>query len=337
MTKRYSPPFDVLGPETCVIYLRISQDRSGEQLGVERQLRECRELARRLGLEVAKVYTDNDISATNGKARPEFEAMLRARPEVIVAWHQDRLLRLTSDLEKVIALDIPVHTVSAGNVDLSTPAGRAVARTVAAWSTYEGEQKAERQRSANRQRAERGHWQFSRRPYGYERRDGKIEIIETEAEIVRELYLRYLAGESYYALAKYLNARNVPTFGGPWSMERVRQLLLNGRYAGIVEYKGQRIDARPSWTPLIDNRTWVDYEAMRNGRTRAGSWSTSTEEHLLSGMLTCRRLRGKPPRATRPWPSGLRVHPALVRRASAARRSTVSWSVSYSVASRTNE
>jgi hypothetical protein len=28
--------------------------------------------------------------------------MLRDRPAAIVAWHQDRLLRLTSDLEKVI-------------------------------------------------------------------------------------------------------------------------------------------------------------------------------------------------------------------------------------------
>jgi hypothetical protein len=113
-------------------------------------------LAKRLGLHVSRLYTDNDISATNGRVRPEFQRMLRDRPAAIVAWHQDRLLRLTSDLEKVIDLGVNVHFVTAGMLDLSTPAGRAVARTVAAWSQYEGEQKSLRQQSANLQRAERG-------------------------------------------------------------------------------------------------------------------------------------------------------------------------------------
>lgn len=50
---------------------------------------------------VTRVYSDNDISATNGKGRPDFEAMLAARPTAIVTWHQDRLLRLTRDLERM--------------------------------------------------------------------------------------------------------------------------------------------------------------------------------------------------------------------------------------------
>jgi site-specific DNA recombinase len=286
--------FDLDGPDTVALYLRISQDRSGERLGVERQEKDCRDLARRLGFEVSGVYIDNDISATNGKVRPEFERMLSDKPDAIIAWHQDRLLRLTSDLERVIALDVPVHTVTAGTLDLSTPAGRAVARTVAAWSQYEGEQKATRQRAANVQRAERGHWQFSRRPYGYERANGVITIVEAEADVVREGYRRYIAGESLYAIAADWNARGIPTHDTnaaegertAWSMTRVRALLRNEHYAGIVTYRGKRIDAEPTWEPLIDQRTWDDYIATREGRTRPGSWSTATK-HLLSGMLVC--------------------------------------------------
>jgi len=150
------------------IYCRISQDRAGESLGVERQAEECRALAEHLGHEIEHVYIDNDLSATTGRTRPQFEAMLKAHPESIIVWHQDRLLRLTADLERVISLNVPVYTVTAGTLDLSTPAGRAVARTVAAWSTYEGEQKVLRQKSANTQRAASGTWQLSRRPYGYE-------------------------------------------------------------------------------------------------------------------------------------------------------------------------
>lgn len=268
-----------------VIYCRISQDRTGEQLGVDRQLKDCRALAKRLGMKVDQVYTDNDISATNGKERPQFEAMLRARPSVVISWHQDRLLRLSSDLERVITLDVPVYTVTAGTLDLSTPAGRAVARTVAAWSTYEGEQKAVRQRAANIQRAEAGVWQFSRRPYGYERVGKRVQIVPAEAEVIREGFSRYLAGESYYAIANDWNARAVPTFGGPWSMSRVRSMLRNPAYAGERHYKGAHVGTG-DWEPILERATWEAYTRMRAGRKRSSNWSTSTK-HLLSGIIFC--------------------------------------------------
>lgn len=272
---------------TAVIYCRISHDRNGDQAGVERQRKDCWALAKELGLKVDHVYTDNDVSATSGKVRPQFEAMLSAPPAAIITWHQDRLLRLTSDLEKVIALDVPVYTVTAGTLDLTTPAGRAVARTVAAWSTYEGEQKATRQRAANVQRAEAGVWQFSRRPYGYERRDGRVRIIETEAAIVREGYRRYLDGESYYEIANDWNERGVPTFTGPWSMARVRSMLRNERYAGLASYKGERVEPDSiEWEPLLDRQTWDAYVRMRMRRKTPHDWSNQTK-YLLSGLARC--------------------------------------------------
>jgi site-specific DNA recombinase len=47
------------------IYARISQDRTGEGLGVERQLKDCRAEAERRGWLVAQEYVDDDISAWN--------------------------------------------------------------------------------------------------------------------------------------------------------------------------------------------------------------------------------------------------------------------------------
>lgn len=307
---------DVNGlPETAVIYVRQSQDRNGEGVAVERQLKECRQHAADLGFEVAKVYRDNDKSATNGKRRPAFEAMLADRPEAIIAWHQDRLLRLTKDLERVIDLGIAVYfkESSKGGLDLSTPAGRAVGRTVAAWSQYEGEQKAIRQKSANRHRAERGEWQFSRRPYGYARAPkqagesrGQIVVVEEEAAVIREGYERYLRGEGLYTIANDWNARGVPLLGTgsgqptKWSMTRVHRLLGNPHYAGLNEYRGEPVempaDAR-NWEPIISLDTWESYLQMREGRQRKGSWSTSTK-WLLSGLAVCgvcgQRMLAKP-------------------------------------------
>ena len=50
-------------PLAAAIYARISRDREGAGLGVERQEADCRALAERLGWDVVAVYVDNDISA----------------------------------------------------------------------------------------------------------------------------------------------------------------------------------------------------------------------------------------------------------------------------------
>jgi site-specific DNA recombinase len=155
-------------PTQASIYVRISLDKTGEGLGVERQEQECRRFCAERGWEVREVFCDNDISATTGRRRPGFEALLASDPEVIVVWHTDRLVRLSRDLERVIDLECNVHGVTAGHIDLSNPAGRAVAKTITAWAQYEGEQKAERQRAAGRQRAARGRAWWGSRPFGFE-------------------------------------------------------------------------------------------------------------------------------------------------------------------------
>lgn len=283
-----TPGFN-FGPETCVIYCRISSDPTGEKAGVERQEAACRDKARSLGMNVEHVYIDNDVSATSGVVRPEFEAMLRANPETIISWHQDRLIRLTGDLEKVIDIGVPIYTVVSGTLDLATPAGRAVARTVAAWSTYEGEQKAERRRAANRQRAERGAWQFSRRPYGYRRTGGKIVIVPKEAEAIREAFAAYLADTSYQSIADEWNSKgHTTTLGYTWRADHIMELMRNPRLAGIVVYKGEEMpDVEPSWEPIIDRRTWSDFCEVKKGRKQSGAPSAGKPRHLVSGFALC--------------------------------------------------
>ena len=59
----------------AAVYLRISEDRTGEQLGVTRQRQDCEQLCRSKGWTPVE-YVDNDISATSGKPRPSYERML---------------------------------------------------------------------------------------------------------------------------------------------------------------------------------------------------------------------------------------------------------------------
>ncbi|GAA4641947.1 recombinase family protein [Gordonia humi] len=86
----------------AIIYARISQDREGAGLGVDRQTEDARDLAERLGWRVLRVEADNDISAYSGKPRPGYERMLAAiesgEANAVIAWHADRLHRRTIEL-----------------------------------------------------------------------------------------------------------------------------------------------------------------------------------------------------------------------------------------------
>lgn len=278
----------------CVIYTRVSLDRTGEALAVARQEQECRALAERLGLNVVQVYSDNDISATNGKVRPSFETMLDAKPAAIIAWHQDRLLRLTRDLERVIALNVPVYTVTAGTLDLTTPAGRAVARTVAAWSQYEGEQKATRQVAANVQRAASGVHQ-GRIGYGYRRGGAGLVLHDDEAATIREAVQRALDGESLRSVCKDFNARGVPTpgHGALWNTTTLKQLLVRASLAGLTVHRGKIVGRAPADAPrVIDEDTHERLKAVLTDPARRTAPPGRQPKYLLSGIARCGRPTG---------------------------------------------
>lgn len=259
-----------------------------------RQERECRALAERLGMTVVHVYSDNDISATSGKVRPDFEAMLEAQPAAIIAWHQDRLLRLTRDLERVIALNVPVYTVTAGTLDLTTPAGRAVARTVAAWSQYEGEQKATRQVAANVQRAASGVHQ-GRVGYGYRREGATVVLHDAEATTIRAAVRRVLDGESLRAVCKDLDAQKVPTpsRGAGWNTTTLKQLLLRPSLAGLTVHRGEVVGRSPADSPhVIDEDTHERLKAVLTDPARRTSPVGRAPKYLLGGVARCGQCGG---------------------------------------------
>src|SRR4051812_26088343 len=93
-------------PSRAAVYCRISDDRTGRALGVERQRIDCEQLATARGLTVVARFTDNDMSAYSGKPRPGYLAMLNAIDagalDVVLAWHPDRLHRSPVELEGFI-------------------------------------------------------------------------------------------------------------------------------------------------------------------------------------------------------------------------------------------
>ena len=210
----------------------------------------------------------------------------------------DRLHRSPKELETYIDLcqqhGVQNHTKQAGAWDLSTPSGRAVARTLGAWARYESEHKADRIRAAKKQRALDGQHQGGIRCFGYEggklKDGGGTTIREDEAAEIRRLAQAVIAGQSLRSLALELNARNVPTVKGKkWASSHLRSMLLRPRLAGLREHQG-KIVAEGKWPPIIDKET---HEAIKTvledprrrtgGSGRRGPVPTS----LGTGIYVC--------------------------------------------------
>lgn len=282
---------------SAAIYCRISADRQGTSLGVERQRQLCEKLAAEKGWPVGQVYTDNDISAYSGKPRPGYNSMLRdleaGSVDAVICVDLDRLTRQPSELESFILLadrlGIPLANVS-GDTDLSSSDGRFKARIMGAVARQESERKSERLRRQKDQAATKGLASGGRRRYGYEpTRNGNgeatLEIVEHEAETIRKLAERILAGDSLRSLAQDLNDRDIPTTSGKqWRGQTVRATLESPTVAGLRVHRGQVV-GEGNWLPILDRATWEQVRSVMAGRGRVKPGRPG--EHLLSGMLKC--------------------------------------------------
>jgi len=295
---------------TATIYLRVSQDKTGEGLAVERQEAECRALAERNGWAIREVFTDNDISATTGKRRPAFEALLLSSPDRVIVWHIDRLVRLSSELERVIAMRANVHAVTAGHVDLSNPAGKAVAKTIVAWAQYEGEQKSLRQKAKGKQSAAAGaSWWGKYTPFGFNA-DGTHH--EVEAAALRKAYADLLNGRPVSRLVDDLNAAGHRTnHGNAWSHVPLRNLLLNARNAGIRTYLGDEVGSA-NWAGIVEEQTYRKAVRLLTNPERHVS-GDGKRVAVLSGFATCGRVKADGSvcggRMTRAWRGGAKDSP----------------------------
>lgn len=288
----------------AVIYARISRDREGAGLGVDRQRKDCEELAARLGWTVVDTFTDNDISAFSGKRRPGYDAMRAAlesgRAQAVIAWHPDRLHRRPIELESFIDLcdrkGIAVRTVQAGTVDLSTASGRMVARMLGAAARHEVEHNVERQKRAKEQAALDGRYRGGRRAFGYE--PSGMAVREAEADAIRDATKKVLSGVSLRQLAREWNAAGLRTsFGGnEFNSREVRKILLRPRNAGYSLHEGKRIPSA-SWPAIIDPDTFAAVEAVLTDPARSQHISYE-RKHQGSGVYVCGKCGAKVGTAT---------------------------------------
>lgn len=252
---------------TAAIYCRISADREGRRLGVERQEEDARVVADEKGYEVSQVYVENDTSAStkSKKPRPLFEAMMRRAEsgdfDAIISYSSSRLTRRPMEYERLIALaqdrGVLIHYANTDDNDLTTARGRRRARDDAARDAEEAEETGEKVALAVRQRAKRGEWHGGHVPHGYRTEDDMVPVLNRAGEptgrlrvaqrlvvdpatapLMKEAARRLLSGESLYAIAADFNARGLLTSkGSHWRSQTIRKAMLSPSIVGKREVK----------------------------------------------------------------------------------------------------
>jgi site-specific DNA recombinase len=298
----------------CGIYARISQD-DGTALGVARQVADCTAEAERRGWPIGQQFVDNDVSATRGKPRPEYVRLLEEiqtrRIDAVIVWDIDRLTRTPSELETFIDLadknGVALASIG-GETDLATPQGRLTARIKGNVARHEVEQTSRRLKRKYQDLASEGK-PHGVAPFGYRREritDDKGRIVGSndvvvpgEADAMRELYRRVIAGESLRSLAAYLNGLGFVTGqGNAWRGAGVRQMLLKPRYVGLRTHHGEVV-GQGQWEPLIDQDTYDRTHAILTAPGRRHSRGLAPK-YLGSGIYLCGRCGGDSPPALRP-------------------------------------
>lgn len=289
----------------AALYLRMSRDREGLSLGVDRQRPACAKVAKGNGWEVAAEFVDNDVSATSGRRRPAYEAMLQAvrdgELDAIVCWHPDRLYRVLPDLTELVevckARGTQIATVNAGHIDLTTPSGRMQAGILAQVATYEGEHKAERWQASLQQARDAGKpFTGGSRLFGYTR-DG--EQVQAEVQLIRRAAEELLQGRAVRAIAADWNGMGVTTTRGkPWATSAVKTLLRNPRLAGFITLRGEVVGkvAPGTWAPVLDEDAHRDIVALLD--SRSATTYTPRKAPLL-GLLYCKECGARMESATR--------------------------------------
>lgn len=267
----------------CVIYCRISDDPEGKRYGVNRQERDCRRLAEKLGWVIVEVLHENDTSAFDPKVRREkYDRLLHllrtGQADAVLALTSRRLQRRFREafdfLDLVEEQGLAVATVKGGMYDLTTADGRKQARRRAIDDQGESEEISERVRDAKADLASQGAWGGGRRPFGFEA-DG-VTIREAEADGLRWAAVKILAGMSISAAATKLAADGLTTSSGkPVDQSTLRRCLINPRYIGKRVYRPTTSPKKPQahysddeiigdavWPALLDEEVFIAVRAL---------------------------------------------------------------------------
>ena len=194
---------------------------------------------------MAGVFADEGITGTSTCKWKEFLRMIRqcrqGKIDMILAKSVSRFARNTVDTlnftRELRSLGIPV-IFEEQNINSIYPESEFLITLHGAFAQAESESTSSRVRWGKRQAMKSGHVAMQyKQLLGYEKGpDGKPRIVPEQAETVRFIYDRYLAGDSIREIKAALEGQGIPTVSGKaeWMASHIRSILTNEKYCGDV-------------------------------------------------------------------------------------------------------
>ena len=228
-------------------YCRVSSDSADQLNSFMTQMRYYENfLADSKTETLISVYADEGITGTRMDKREEFQRMLkdcrRGKIDRIIAKSISRFARNTKEcltvLRELKSLGITV-LFEKENIDTANISDEMMITLMGGLAQEESVSISQNMRWANRKRMADGSYKISCPPYGFSICNGRLEINETEAKIVRNIFTWYLSGYGITKIANILNDLKIPSSisKSAWSFFSVKYILTNERYIGDAVFQ----------------------------------------------------------------------------------------------------
>ena len=270
----------------AAIYARTSSDDAedrGNKVSIEEQIAQCKEFAAKQGYQVLMVERDRDRS---GRTRlNEIEAIIVIDPTRLM-----RPLR-NSDLESWMMdtlemSKIKILCVQGGDIDPAKWSDSLVAGLNYSIQDQMIKGNLEKSAASRLRKMDTGYLTYGALGHGY-RSSGhqKVEIVEREAQTVRQIFKLFLAGFTLCAIAKELNKDNAKW----WTVQELHKVLKRPQYAGMQwNSKHELITCIPlTGKALISLDDWRKAQERFKVHRNAGHKIRKGILHPLTGLLTC--------------------------------------------------
>jgi len=225
-------------------YCRVSTDDKEQKTSYEAQIQYYTDkINKNPEWQMAGVFADEGITGTQAQKRPEFLKMIRlcrqGKIDVILTKSLSRFARNTVDslnyIRELRTLGIAVISEKE-NINTLTAESEMLITIMSCFAQAESESISKNVAWGIRQSFKNGNvpMQYARL-LGYQKGKNDLpEIVPQEAEIVKEIFRRYLDGASMEQIAEGLNSRGLTTkgSGSPYRKIVIQRILTNEKYTG---------------------------------------------------------------------------------------------------------
>ncbi len=297
-------------------YCRVSSDSTDQLNSFMAQMNYYTTLiGSRENWTLADLYADEGITGTSAEKRPDFQRLLadchRGRVDKVLVKSVSRFARNARDCLSTIR---ELKSIGVGvcfeeqHIDTSNMSGELLTAVFAAMAQRESQNISENMRWSYQVRMKGGTFLPAAVPFGYVLRDRKIEIDEERADIVRQVFRNYLAGQSMEEIASRLNREGVLVRIGKadrqWAHTAVSYILSNERYIGDslwqktyatdtlptrqVKNHGEREQhyAEATHPPIIDRNTFQAVQELKRKR-HEHQGDRPRRNAPMQGMIFC--------------------------------------------------